>query len=229
MSAPVPSSLAPGLALSPGATIGADVTIGANVVIHAGVVLADGCEIGDGAVLGRAPSFGPRSRAAHVWDEDTVTTIDSGAHVGTGAIVVAGAHVGAGAQVGFHALVREGAVIGPEVVLGHAVAVAPRVSVGARTRIFNNSVLAMGTVVEDEVDVSVNVVTATRTWGTTDLQQRGVALRRGCRIGANTVLFPGIEVGAEAVVGACSLVDADVAAGTTVVGTPARPLHAPTS
>ena len=50
----------------------------------------------------------------------------------------------------------------------------------------------------------------------------GAVLRRGCRIGAAVVLMPGVEVGAEAVVAAGSLVTRDVPPGMLAMGTPAR-------
>ena len=43
------------------------------------------------------------------------------------------------------------------------------------------------------------------------MELRGATLRRGCRVGARAVLLPGIEVGAEAFVGAGAVVTRDVA------------------
>ncbi|MCK4826636.1 acyltransferase [bacterium] len=49
-----------------------------------------------------------------------------------------------------------------------------------------------------------------------------IVLEDGCMIGAHCVIFPGVTIGKDAVVGAMSLVNRDVAAGSTVVGVPAR-------
>ena len=57
------------------------------------------------------------------------------------------------------------------------------------------------------------------------VELRGATLRRGCRVGARAVLLPGIEVGAEAFVGAGAVVTRDVAPGAVVVGVPARPVR----
>jgi serine O-acetyltransferase len=51
---------------------------------------------------------------------------------------------------------------------------------------------------------------------------KGVTIRRGGRIGAGTVLLPGIVVGEDALVAAGSVVTRDVAARTIVLGAPAK-------
>jgi acetyltransferase-like isoleucine patch superfamily enzyme len=53
----------------------------------------------------------------------------------------------------------------------------------------------------------------------------GPTLRRACRLGAGTVLTPGVEVGEEAFVAAGSVVTGDVAPRTLVMGAPARPVR----
>lgn len=52
-----------------------------------------------------------------------------------------------------------------------------------------------------------------------------VRLKRGCWIGANVVILPGVTIGENSVVGAGSVVTRSVPDGTVVAGAPARELQ----
>jgi maltose O-acetyltransferase len=53
----------------------------------------------------------------------------------------------------------------------------------------------------------------------------GVVFRRGCFVGANATVLPGVEIGAGAFVASGSVVTKSVAAHTLVAGVPARPIR----
>ena len=55
---------------------------------------------------------------------------------------------------------------------------------------------------------------------------RGVTVKRGGRIGAGSVILPGKTIGEDALVGAGSVVTADVPPRTVVYGSPARAVRA---
>jgi acetyltransferase-like isoleucine patch superfamily enzyme len=55
-----------------------------------------------------------------------------------------------------------------------------------------------------------------------DFKLSGATLRRACRVGAGSILLPGIEVGEEAFVAAGALVTRDVEPRTLVMGVPAK-------
>jgi len=216
-----------GLAADPAIAIPDDARIGAHVVLEAGVVLGAGVTIQHHAVIGKQPALAARSRTRPAYDgeADARTLLADGCTVGCGAVLVAGVSVGPRAIVGDHTFLREGATLGADVVLGHGGAVGPRVEIGARTRIQNSVMLGPGSVVEDDVFVGPGViVTNDPTLGRREAGRSltGATLRRGCRVGAAVVLMPGVEIGAEAVVAAGSLVTRDVAPGMLVMGIPAR-------
>jgi acetyltransferase-like isoleucine patch superfamily enzyme len=51
-----------------------------------------------------------------------------------------------------------------------------------------------------------------------------VVLKKGCRMGANCVVLPGVTIGEGAVIGACSLVKSDVPSYEVWGGVPAKRL-----
>lgn len=53
---------------------------------------------------------------------------------------------------------------------------------------------------------------------------KGVTLKNGCWIGANSILLPGVTIGENAVVGAGSVVTKSIPAGSVAAGNPARVL-----
>ena len=64
------------------------------------------------------------------------------------------------------------------------------------------------------------------TWaGVADGTVAPVVFRKGCYIGAGSMVLPGVTVGEGSVVGAGSVVTRDVAPGTVVVGVPARVMN----
>lgn len=77
-----------------------------------------------------------------------------------------------------------------------------------------------GVVIEDEVQIGSHC--AIYSVSTIDDKRGTVALRRNCRIGSHTVVMPGVTVGENAVVGACSFVNRDIPANALAFGVPAR-------
>lgn len=112
--------------------------------------------------------------------------------------------------------------LGHDVVI-HAVKTGAGVVIGRRVRIQNNVVLAPGTTIEDDVFCAPNLTTTDDAFdGRYGERVLETVLRRGCRIGASVTILPGLEIGADAVVGAASLVTRSVPAGSVCYGSPAR-------
>lgn len=51
---------------------------------------------------------------------------------------------------------------------------------------------------------------------------KDIHLEKGCQIGLNATILPGVTIGEGAIIGSCSLVTKDVPAWTVSVGVPAR-------
>ena len=98
-------------------------------------------------------------------------------------------------------------------------------SVGSRVRIHSGCFLELVTI-EDDVFVGPNVVFTDDPHPMNcpryEECKGGATVRRLARIGANSTILPGVEIGEGALVGAGSVVVHDVPAGAVVAGSPAR-------
>jgi len=123
--------------------------------------------------------------------------------------VMKGAIVGADCNIGDHAFIENGATVGNRVTVKNAVLV------------WN------GVTIEDEVFLGPNMVFTNVRDLRAALRPRPeeflpTRVRRGAAVGANATIVCGVTLGERALVGAGSVVVADVPAYALVVGNPAR-------
>jgi acetyltransferase-like isoleucine patch superfamily enzyme len=198
-----------------------------TAVVYDGTVLGEGVKVLEGAVVGKQPTLSPRSTAKR--EPLSPAVLGDGTIVSTGAIVFAGTTVGARVILGDQSCVRERVTIGDDVVLGRGSLIENDTTVGAMTKIQADAYITAYSTLEDHVFIAPCVVTTNDDlMGRTERRHELVAgptIRRGARIGGGAVLCPGVEIGAEAFVGAGAVVTKDVAPRMLVVGNPARVLR----
>ena len=201
--------------------------IASTAVVYPGTVLAEGVKILDNAVVGKQPTLSPRSTAKREPLEPL--ELGPGTIVSTGAILFAGTKVGARVIVGDGARVRERCVVGDDVVIGSGSLVENDTTIGALTTIQAEAYITAYSTLEDNVFIAPCVVTTNDNWmGRTEKRfglVKGPTIRRGARVGGGAILCPGVEIGAEAFVGAGAVVTKDVPPRALVVGNPARVLR----
>jgi acetyltransferase-like isoleucine patch superfamily enzyme len=198
-----------------------------TAVVYPDTVLGDGVKVLEYAVVGKQPTLSPRSTAKR--DTLPPTVIGAGTVISTGAIVFAGSNVGARCIVGDQSCIRERVSLGDDVVVGRGSLVENDTTIGAFTRIQADAYITAYSTLEEHVFIAPCVVTTNDNYmGRTEKRLellKGPTIRRGARIGGGAILCPGIEIGAEAFVGAGAVVTKDVPPGVVVVGSPARVLR----
>lgn len=144
-----------------------------------------------------------------------------------------GAELGAGTKVWHLAQVRGGARLGEQCIVGRGAYVDADVVVGDRVKIQNYALVYAPARLEDGVFIGPAVVLTNDTYprsidpdgqlkGGSDWEAKGVTVREGASVGANSTVLAGVTVGAWALVAAGSVVTQDVPDYALVVGVPAR-------
>lgn len=143
--------------------------------------------------------------------------------------------IGPGTRLWAYVHVLEGAEIGGNCNIADRVFVEGGASIGDNVTIKNNVCVWDGITIEDDVFVGPNVTFTNdrypRSPRMPEVRSRyaerdnwlaTTLLKRGCSIGANATILPGVEIGEYAVVAAGSVVTRSVAPYALVVGSPAR-------
>jgi UDP-2-acetamido-3-amino-2,3-dideoxy-glucuronate N-acetyltransferase len=142
------------------------------------------------------------------------------------AVIDAGARLGAGTRIWHFCHVMPGARIGARCVLGQNVFVGRSVSIGEATKIQNNVSVYEGVRIGQGCFVGPSAVFTNVKTPRAEVERKGryvaTVVGDGATIGANATIVCGVTVGRYAVVGAGSVVTADVAEHRVVYGVPAR-------
>ena len=198
-----------------------------TAIVHEGTVLGAGVKVLEYAVVGKQPTLSPRSTAKR--DPLPPTVVGAGTVISTGAIVFAGSTVGERVILGDQSCVRERVSIGDDVVVGRGSLVENDTTIGSLTKIQADAYITAYSTLEEQVFIAPCVVTTNDNFmGRTEKRLallKGPTIRRGARVGGGAILCPGVEIGADAFVGAGAVVTKDVPAGAVVVGSPARVLR----
>lgn len=183
--------------------------VGPNVELGAGTI------VGEYAILGRAP----RGRK----DGELPLVIGPGSVIRPFTTIYAGTRIGARLQTGQGASIREDNVIGDDVSIGTHASLEFGNRIGSRVRVHTGCFLEL-TTIEDDVFLGPHVVFTDDPHPMCPAYLdcvRGGVVRKGARIGANSTILPGVEIGADALVGAGSVVRKPVPARSVWAGNPA--------
>jgi acetyltransferase-like isoleucine patch superfamily enzyme len=186
-------------------------------LVYDGVDIGEGSRVHDFVVLG----FPPRGKA----EGDLLTRIGNGAVIRPFTTIYSGNHIGDFLQTGQGTSVREDNLISDNVSVGTNTVLEFGNKIGRNVRIHSSCFLELVTV-EDDVFIGPGVVFTDdpHPMGCPKYKEclGGATVKRLARIGAGSVILPGVTIGSNSLVGAGSLVVEDVPDSMVVAGHPAE-------
>lgn len=206
------------------AKLGKNVKIGYNVIVYPDVEIKDNVIIGDNVILGKIPE---RAKTSTLKKESfSPLIIEEKVTICSGSILCAGTKIGRETLIGDGAFIREKCIIGESSLIGKGVTIENDTKIGNFVKIQANAYITAYTVVEDYVFIAPCVVTTNDNFmGRTEKRfalKKGAYIKFGARVGANSIILPGIKIGKEAFVAAGSIVTRDVPDYKLVKGVPAK-------
>lgn len=205
--------------ISPEAELGRGVSVGPYVLINGNVSIGDGAHVDSHTVLGAHTAEHYADPASY---EPAPCRIGKNAVIRSHCVVYSGVSIGDDFGCGHHVTLREGTRIGDGVRIGTLSDVQPEVTIGNHARLHSNVFVAKRSTIEELTWLFPYVVLIDDPHPPSDTCTQGPTIRRFAVVGAQSTVYPAVEVGEGAVVGAMTLVRRDVPPDAVVVGVPAR-------
>ena len=206
------------------ALIGDNVTIGLNVSIGPGTIVHDNVEIGADSIIGANVILG---EPLAVYYENPTGYVNPKLVIGPGALIRSGSVIYAGCEFGDHfatghaAIIRERTKVGHHSRIGTQADIQGECEIGNYVRIHSNVITSQNVKIHDFVWILPHCVLADCPHPPS-AELYPAIVEAYAVIAANSVILPGVRVGADSLVGAASVVRHDVAPGAVVVGQPAK-------
>jgi len=144
------------------------------------------------------------------------TSIIETINIGENTKIWAFSHISSGCKIGKNCVIGEGVHLGNNVI------------VGDNCKIQNHSLIYEGVIIEDNVFLGPNTITTndfipsvSGDWKSTN-RFRKTIFKKGCSIGANTVIICGVVIGENSLIGAGSVITKNMPNNILAYGNPAK-------
>lgn len=187
--------------------------------IYKNVELGKDAVIGDFVIIGLPPK-GKK-------DGELKTVIGDNAVVRDGTIIYAGNIIGDNFQTGNSANIREKNKIGNNVSIGTKTVIEHKVVIEDDVRVHSQAFIPEFSVLKKGCWIGPNVVLVNAPFPLSHMAKemlKGPVIEEDAKVGANSTILSGVNVGKNSLVGAGSVVTKDVPEKMVVVGNPAKPI-----
>jgi acetyltransferase-like isoleucine patch superfamily enzyme len=157
--------------------------------------------------------------------EEQLLIIGSDARIRSGTIIYGSTSIGSNLETGHNAIIREQNFIGDNLCIWSNSIIDYGCIIGNNVKIHTNVYVTQFTIIEDDAFLGPGVCLAN------DIHpgcpkaidcMKGPTIKRGAQIGINSCILPRVTIGEYAVIGAGSVVTADIPPGAVAYGNPAR-------
>ncbi|MDI6840281.1 MAG: DapH/DapD/GlmU-related protein [bacterium] len=177
------------------------------------LIIGKNCKIDSTAILGCLPG---RKLSSYK------LKIGANAIIRSGNVIYAGTEIGNNFETGHNVVVREDNIIGDNFKIWNNSTVDYGCKIGNHVKIHSNVYVAQYTIIEDYVFLSPGVMIANDLHPICGKCMKGPTIKRGTRVGVNATLFPHITIGENSLIGAGSVVTADIPPNSVAYGVPAE-------
>ncbi len=208
--------------------LGENCIIGNNVTIHDDTTIGNNVRIDDNSVIGKNLMKAANSATTKQMELEG-TIIGDECLIGSCCVIYRGTKLGNKILVADQAAVQFKTTIDDFTIIGRSVLIESRCQIGKKVKIESNAYLTAYSTVEDYCFIAPGVITTNDNFvGRTEERFkhfRGVTLKRGARVGANSTILPGKTIYEDALIAAGSVVTKDIPEGKIYAGNPARELR----
>lgn len=197
-----------------GAKIGNNVRLGKGTIVYPNVVVGNNCFIGPYCIIGE-PTLGYYDCPENY--EFGSSSIGENSIIRSHTVIYENVHIGNHFQSGHRVTIREESRIGNHCSVGTLCDLQGKLKIGNYCRLHSNVHVGQLSEIEDFVWIYPYVVLTNDPFPPMGILHGG-KIRKYAQICTSSIVFPGVEIGEDALIGAHTAVRKDVPAERVVVG-----------